>query len=178
MACGFCGRSGRPECASLTMTEGCNGSHTITSKCPLHCVIARYKVANEGSAATPCCNVPIFCRLCPPGGENSVVWRYNYTQHLLIFHQAYACPGTVLLSGQCLLPYLVWKDAELTPAEQKKALILEANMLPLFIAHEPPATETPVTGHKCAGPNRGGSGGAVKRARGGQQGAGRQVPQG
>jgi hypothetical protein len=87
-----------------------------------------------------------------PGGENSIVWQYNYTQHLSIFHRTYACPGTTLLSGQRLLPYLVWKDAELTVAEQKKALIQEENMFPLFTAHEPPTTEAAVTGNKRASP--------------------------
>jgi hypothetical protein len=157
MAYGFCGHSGRPECANLTMTEGHNVSRTITSRCSLNCVIAQYKVANEGSTATPCRNVPIFYRLCPPRGKNSIVWRYNYIQHLSIFHQAYACPGMALLSGQRLLPYLVWKDAELTVAEQKKAHIPEGNMFPLFMAHEPPIVKAAVTGNKHAGPKRGGA---------------------
>jgi hypothetical protein len=72
--------------------------------------------------------------------------------------------------GQRLLPYLAWKDAELTIAEQKKALIPEENMIPLFTAHEPPATEAAVAGSKRAGPAK--RGGAVKRVRGGRQGAG------
>jgi hypothetical protein len=157
LACGFCGRSGHSECASLAMTKGRNGVRTIISKCPLRCIISRYKVANEGSTTTPCRNVPIFCRLCPVGGENSVVWRYNYVEHLSIFHQSYARPGTIVTPVQCILPYLVWKDVELTTAEQKKALIPDTHMFPSFNAYEPPTSDTASTGNKRAGAKRGGA---------------------
>ncbi|KAJ7575719.1 hypothetical protein C8J56DRAFT_762202, partial [Mycena floridula] len=59
--CGFCGHSGRDQCAPFIIIK--KKVIHVESKCPSFAPIA-YASANRGSRATPCHNVPIICSLC------------------------------------------------------------------------------------------------------------------
>jgi hypothetical protein len=68
-----------------------------------------------------------------------------------------------VMAAHHLLPYSVWKDCELTQAEQKKAGIPEDKMFPPFIAHKPPPSEMAMVGNRCAGGKRNGASKQVKK---------------
>ncbi|KAG2030716.1 hypothetical protein BDR03DRAFT_986894 [Suillus americanus] len=120
LPCGFCGRSGRPECALKVK---------VTTSGPLS-----WETKYAGSANTPSRNVPVNCYLCHPTlvpelgkskrrVHNSYVegiWRYNMVEHILAEHEEYAVPGhreigSALLEG-------VWLTMKLEELEQKAAL--------------------------------------------------------
>jgi hypothetical protein len=131
------------------MTEGHGGARSITSNCILFASIARYKTASEGSVSNPCHNVPIFCELCPVEDRNSktVVWHYNYLEHLSLFHQTYARPGSST-PDKILLPYPTWSDMALTELEQTRAGIPLEKRTPAFAVHKPPPDNVISTGTK------------------------------
>ncbi|KAJ7182231.1 hypothetical protein C8R43DRAFT_1143909 [Mycena crocata] len=117
--CGFCGRSGRSECPCTVKPH--NGTVTINTNCEYMRKI-HYKLAEQGSTATPCRNVPVVCGLCPEPQERyptyPAVWRYNMPQHLQDAHPEYASPNSP--DGD-LLPLKIWDSVKLTREEEKAA---------------------------------------------------------
>ncbi|KAK7434525.1 hypothetical protein VKT23_020133 [Stygiomarasmius scandens] len=133
MPCGFCGCSGRAECAVSLLVKA--GVEKIESKC-LYAVPISYKTARKGSATTRCRNVPILCALCPrPQNVKSctAVWLYNMPRHLAESHPEYHRPGhddpeLTLLP----LPLSFWKEIEVTAEEEAALGIPEEHRLPAF----------------------------------------------
>ncbi|KAJ7669747.1 hypothetical protein B0H17DRAFT_893076, partial [Mycena rosella] len=120
MPCGFCGRSGRPEC-QIFMKPNKTVSQT---KCPYQTDF-RYKTADTGTDKTACRNVPILCGLCPPKNEHDwtpAVWRYNMAEHLRVYHSEYASPQQ---PEGLLLPFAVWEKIAITHKEEKAQGVLE-----------------------------------------------------
>ncbi|KAG1863502.1 hypothetical protein C8R48DRAFT_571177, partial [Suillus tomentosus] len=60
--CGFCGRSGVPECA-ITIIMQNSAAPTWTTAC-MYKHTFRYGSADVGSKTTPCRNIPLKCGLC------------------------------------------------------------------------------------------------------------------
>ncbi|KAG2740920.1 hypothetical protein P692DRAFT_201727493 [Suillus brevipes Sb2] len=133
LPCGFCGRSGLPECA-IRIKVVANGPPSLETKCIYHFVF-KYKFADKGSKNTPCRNVPIRCTLChpvlpPEPGKLSrkiiptfidAIWRYNMVEHVLSQHQEYSVPGHKETGAP--LPAEVWESMRLTDLEQTAARI-------------------------------------------------------
>ncbi|RDB26720.1 hypothetical protein Hypma_005418 [Hypsizygus marmoreus] len=125
MPCGFCGLSGKSECAvylkKANVESNCAFSHAF-----------RYGFADKGSAATPCRNVPVVCGLCPGpsahprGSAEPGIWRYNMGEHFALRHSEYASPAN---PEGLPLPYSVWKSMELFPSEEA-ALGIPSNHIP------------------------------------------------
>ncbi|KAH7918866.1 hypothetical protein BV22DRAFT_987033, partial [Leucogyrophana mollusca] len=126
--CGFCGRSGRPECAvsikilsrSMTISTNCVYQHPF-----------RYGCANAGSDARPSCNVPVACGLCRKPAKKTdtqpAIWWYNMIEHLKDVHNEYAYPGNI---DGLPLPLDVWISTEITAEEQRKLGIPVEKMIP------------------------------------------------
>ncbi|KAJ7573280.1 hypothetical protein C8J56DRAFT_709556, partial [Mycena floridula] len=117
LPCGFCGRSGRPECAVFMKKKG--NSYDVSSNCLMYQAFS-YGAAEKGSRATPSRNVPLICRLCPiPRGRvpvHTAVWRYNMPEHIRLRHSNFATPGSP--EGD-RLPWDIWKDIEVDAAEER-----------------------------------------------------------
>ncbi|KAG2140705.1 hypothetical protein BD769DRAFT_1350007, partial [Suillus cothurnatus] len=64
MPCGFCSRSGIPEC-TITIKVPVNGLPTWEMKCMFQHKF-KYGFTDSGSKNQPCRNVPIKCDLCHP----------------------------------------------------------------------------------------------------------------
>ncbi|KAG2049241.1 hypothetical protein BDR06DRAFT_830603, partial [Suillus hirtellus] len=60
--CGFCGRSGVPEC-TIRIAVPSNGAPTWETRC-IYQHSFRYGSVNSGSKNKPCCNLPLKCELC------------------------------------------------------------------------------------------------------------------
>ncbi|KAG1789917.1 hypothetical protein EV424DRAFT_1306541, partial [Suillus variegatus] len=128
LPCGFCGRSGRPECA-ITITVPAKAATTWDTKCVYQHQF-RYTSADVGSKNQPCRNLPLKCELChpvlpPAPGKTtrktpivpvSAVWRYNMHEHILQEHEEYVVPGQ--RDAGLALPANVWKEMRLTDLEQ------------------------------------------------------------
>ncbi|KAK6992977.1 hypothetical protein R3P38DRAFT_3078646 [Favolaschia claudopus] len=159
--CGFCGRSGRPECAVSMKPKG--QSFEIITKCKYE-VKFQYQTANKGSATTPSRNLPIICGLCPVPQSRyptyPAVWRYNMPQHLLDQHSEYASP---LQPEGMLLPFKVWENVRIEKAEELALGIPESSVPQPFskVAQvlEEDASRVPKRGQS------GGQRGAGKRGR-------------
>ncbi|KAJ7909926.1 hypothetical protein B0H13DRAFT_1616140 [Mycena leptocephala] len=116
MPCGYCGRSGRPEC-QVHMKPN-SKKNEIRTKCP-YVVNFQYKTANDGKSKGACRNVPIICGLCP-GAERKndwvpAVWRYNMAEHVRIHHSEYASPQQ---PEGLPLPYAVWENMRIAQEEE------------------------------------------------------------
>ncbi|KAJ7828318.1 hypothetical protein B0H13DRAFT_1554260, partial [Mycena leptocephala] len=116
--CGFCGRSGRPECAITIKPKGQSFEINPNLKCR-YVVSFQYQMANKGSATTPSRNVPVICHLCPtPPGRYPTypaVWQYNMGQHLRDIHPEYMSP---LQPEGDLLPFKLWQSARIDKEEE------------------------------------------------------------
>ncbi|KAK6971541.1 hypothetical protein R3P38DRAFT_3413219 [Favolaschia claudopus] len=160
--CGFCGRSGRPECAVSMKPRG--QSFEIITKCKYEAKF-QYQTANKGSATTPSRNVPIICGLCPvPSGRYPTypaVWRYNMPQHLLDQHSEYASP---LQPEGNLLPFKVWENMRIEKAEEL-ALGVPESSVPQPFCKVVQEVEEDVTRAPKRGQSSGGQRGAGKRGR-------------
>ncbi|KAJ7498345.1 hypothetical protein B0H11DRAFT_1642706, partial [Mycena galericulata] len=114
--CGFCGRSGRPECQVFMKPN--SKKNEIQTKCQ-YAVNFQYKTANEGNSKGACRNVPIICGLCPTAQRKNdvvpAVWRYNMAEHLKTQHPEYASPQQ---PEGLPLPYAIWKSSEITHEEE------------------------------------------------------------
>lgn len=133
LPCGFCGRSGRPECA-ITITVPAKAATTWDTKCAYQHQF-RYTSADVGSKNQPCRNLPLKCELChpvlpPAPGKTtrktpivpvSAVWRYNMHEHILQEHEEYVVPGQ--RDAGLALPANVWKEMRLTDLEQTASRI-------------------------------------------------------
>ncbi|KAG1784492.1 uncharacterized protein HD556DRAFT_1451725 [Suillus plorans] len=133
LPCGFCGRSGLPEC-SITIKVPANGPPVWETKC-IYQHTFKYGFAETGSKNKPCRNVPLKCALChptlpPEPGKSTcrtpvvsvdAVWRYNMVDHILNGHEEYSVPGH-RVSGVALLA-VVWENIRLTDLEQTAARI-------------------------------------------------------
>ncbi|KAJ7679652.1 hypothetical protein B0H17DRAFT_943975, partial [Mycena rosella] len=112
--CGFCGHSGRAECAVPMKPKG--EIFEIKSNCK-YSLTFQYKKSNEGSGTTP--SLPIICSLCPkpdvpryptyPG-----IWRYNMPQHLRDFHPK----ASPLQPEGDPLPFKLWQNVRVDKAEE------------------------------------------------------------
>ncbi|KAJ7891131.1 hypothetical protein B0H13DRAFT_1578708, partial [Mycena leptocephala] len=116
--CGFCGHSGRPECATTIKPKGQSFEINSNLKCR-YVVSFQYQMANMGSATTPSRNVPVIYHLCPtPPGRYPTypaVWRYNMGQHLRDIHPEYTSP---LQPEGDLLPFNVWQSARIDKEDE------------------------------------------------------------
>ncbi|KAG1816584.1 hypothetical protein EV424DRAFT_1625765, partial [Suillus variegatus] len=133
LPCGFCGRSGRPECA-ITITVPAKAATTWDTKCAYQHQF-RYTSADVGSKNQPCRNLPLKCELChpvlpPAPGKTtrktpivpvSAVWRYNMHEHILQEHEEYVVLGQ--RDAGLALPANVWKEMRLTDLEQTASRI-------------------------------------------------------
>ncbi|KAG0699780.1 hypothetical protein DFH29DRAFT_1001713 [Suillus ampliporus] len=133
LPCGFCGRSGLPECV-ITIKFPVNGAPVWETKCAYKHQF-KYGFAEQGSKNKPCRNVPLKCGLCHPllAPEPSKtsrrapvvavesIWRYNMPAHILSEHEEYAVPGCREVG--VLLPDSVWKAMELNDLELTTARI-------------------------------------------------------
>ncbi|KAG1786125.1 uncharacterized protein HD556DRAFT_1191915, partial [Suillus plorans] len=133
LPCGFCGCSGRPECA-ITVTVPAKAATTWDTKC-MYQHQFRYAFAETGSKNTPCCNLPLRCELChpilPPAPGKATrktavipvgaVWCYNMHEHIFQEHEEYMVPGQRDVG--LLLPVSVWKEMRLTDLEQTASRI-------------------------------------------------------
>ncbi|KAG0701125.1 hypothetical protein DFH29DRAFT_1000528 [Suillus ampliporus] len=84
LPCGFCGRSGMPQCAITIMVKG-DLAPTWETKC-IYKHTFRYGSAVVGSKNTPSRNVPMKLSI-------DAVWRYNMAEHILTEHEEYVVPG-------------------------------------------------------------------------------------
>ncbi|KAG2738896.1 hypothetical protein P692DRAFT_20701380, partial [Suillus brevipes Sb2] len=60
--CGFCGRSGRPECA-ISITVTASSAPTWATRCTYQHTF-KYGAVDNGSKNKPCRNLPLKCALC------------------------------------------------------------------------------------------------------------------
>ncbi|KAK7012371.1 hypothetical protein R3P38DRAFT_3019043 [Favolaschia claudopus] len=127
--CGFCGRSGNPECAVTMRPKG--ESFEITKCDCSYRHNFNYNPANTGSSKTPSRNVPVICALCPrPEGRYPLfpgIWRYNMEQHLRDRHPEYASP---LQPEGDILPFELWLSARVEYNEQLLLGVPE-NLIPV-----------------------------------------------
>ncbi|KAJ7812993.1 hypothetical protein B0H14DRAFT_2275574, partial [Mycena olivaceomarginata] len=120
LPCGFCGESGRAECAISVKISRQNT--TVQTNCR-HAHPFKYGYAERGSVTTRCQNVPIVCTLCPScltagreGGWQPAQWRYNMETHLAQSHPEYASPLNP--SGTRRLPHELWERMEIQRVEE------------------------------------------------------------
>ena len=76
------------------MITTARGTSKVSSTCPEFTSI-KYATALNGSATTPCINVPIACELCVRSDNSktlAAVWRYNMEAHLKSFHPGHNQP--------------------------------------------------------------------------------------
>ena len=87
--CGFCGRSGAPECR-LTMTTTAKSTR-FSSGCPFYDKFS-LKSAETPTASSPCTNRPMRCGH-PECSQRDPIWSYNMRDHILASHgqTAYDC---------------------------------------------------------------------------------------
>ncbi|KAG1751967.1 hypothetical protein EDD22DRAFT_850668 [Suillus occidentalis] len=137
LPCGFCGRSGLPEC-SITIKVPANGPPVWETKCAYQHTF-KYGFVETGSKNKPCRNVPLKCLLChpalPPEPGKSIrrspvvsvdaIWRYNMPNHILNGHEEYSVPGH--RASGVPLPAAVWDSVKLTDLEQNAARIPQAH---------------------------------------------------
>ncbi|KAG1743139.1 hypothetical protein EDB19DRAFT_1633376 [Suillus lakei] len=128
LPCGFCGRSGQPECA-ITITMPAKAATTWDTKC-MYQHQFHYTSTKTGSKNMPCCNLPLKCELChpilpPAPGKTtrktavipvSAVWCYNMHEHIFQEHEEYMVPGQRDIGVP--LPISVWREMKLTDLEQ------------------------------------------------------------
>ncbi|KAJ6559452.1 hypothetical protein DFH09DRAFT_1364826 [Mycena vulgaris] len=129
--CGFCGETGRSECAVFVKVA--SKSTSVETNCRLKGPI-KYAYAERGSATTPCRNVPLVCILCPSqltaekaSARQPAQWRYNMEAHLAVAHPEYASPHNP--NGVKRLPITVLESFELQRPEQL-ALGIPAHKIP------------------------------------------------
>ncbi|KAJ6572726.1 hypothetical protein DFH09DRAFT_916417 [Mycena vulgaris] len=162
--CGFCGHSGRAECAITMKPKG--DSFEINTKCR-YAVTFQYASANKGSATTPCRNIPVICHLCSrPDGRYPTypaVWRYNMAHHLRDNHPEYTSP---LQPEGAPLPFKVWESARIGAAEEKALGVAISPEFTRFVAGD----EADSRGEK-----RGGRGSNAENAAKRGKGRGTQV---
>ncbi|KAG1718200.1 hypothetical protein EDD22DRAFT_855598 [Suillus occidentalis] len=137
LPCGFCGRSGLPEC-SITIKVPANGPPVWETKCAYQHTF-KYRFAETGSKNKPCRNIPLKCLLChpalPPEPGKSIrrspvvsvdaIWCYNMPNHILNGHEEYSVPGH--RASGVPLPAAVWDSVKLTDLEQNAAQIPQAH---------------------------------------------------
>ncbi|KAJ7662776.1 hypothetical protein DFH06DRAFT_1088352 [Mycena polygramma] len=149
LPCGFCGRSGRPECQVFMKPD--SRKNDIQTKCQ-YAQAFQYNQANKGSSTTACRNVPIICGLCPPAQRKHdwvpAVWRYNMPQHLSMQHSEYASP---LNPEGNPLPYEIWQNMVISKEEELKLGVLEFLIPPEF-------TQVAAATTEANGSQEGGSG--------------------
>lgn len=122
MPCGSCGRSDNPLCSDIKIKIS-GTTKKIESKCPLFVEIRSYAIANRGTIATPCRNVPIQCTLCstaslePRSRVYRGIWRYNMGVHIRTNHREYAAPGSLNNGARLPLPAKLWEEMEILPKE-------------------------------------------------------------
>ncbi|KAG1772528.1 hypothetical protein EV702DRAFT_1048648 [Suillus placidus] len=147
LPCGFCGRSGLPEC-TITIKVPVSGTPDWETKCTYRHLF-KYGFADHGSKNNPCRNVPLKCGLCypilPPEPGRKLrkvqaafvqsIWHYNMTAHILSNHEEYAIPGC--REAGVVLPESVWKSMELSELEQASAGILQEYRQPSHSAAAP-----------------------------------------
>jgi hypothetical protein len=76
------------------MITTARGTSKVSSTCPEFTSI-KYATALNGSATTPCTNVPIACELCVCSDNSKTlteVWHYNMEAHLKSFHPGHNQP--------------------------------------------------------------------------------------
>ncbi|KAJ7759674.1 hypothetical protein B0H16DRAFT_1227904, partial [Mycena metata] len=117
LPCGFCAAPGKPECAVHVKKKG--PMMHVETNCPMVSAF-QYKPADQGSKSTPCCKVPVVCKLCFPdvpraGTSQPTQWRYNMPEHLSLAHSEYASP---LNPRGTRLPHEVWVSMEVSEAEE------------------------------------------------------------
>ncbi|KAJ6584060.1 hypothetical protein DFH09DRAFT_1028949 [Mycena vulgaris] len=120
LPCGFCGDSGHAACTICMQVK--TSAVTVESNCRLSMPF-KYAYAERGSKATPCCNVPIVCGLCPSvltAGKESRSqpgqWRYNMEEHVAQAHPKYASPRNP--DGAKRLPHAVWTSMQISHGEE------------------------------------------------------------
>ncbi|CUA75348.1 hypothetical protein RSOLAG22IIIB_05853 [Rhizoctonia solani] len=80
--CGFCGRSGAPECrATLKITKR---STTFKSGCPFYDNFS-HKAAGKPTVSGPCTNRPLRCEY-SDCSQKDPIWSYNMREHILARH--------------------------------------------------------------------------------------------
>ncbi|KAG1762790.1 hypothetical protein EDD22DRAFT_952849 [Suillus occidentalis] len=131
LPCGFCGRSGRPEC-TITIKLSANSAPVLSTKC-MYRHSFKYAYADAGSKNKPSRNIPLKCELCnptlpPEPGRTfrraplaavDAVWRYNMPEHILKEHEEYAIPGYKTMGvplPACMLQVMALTDLEQTAA--------------------------------------------------------------
>jgi hypothetical protein len=135
LPCGFCGRSGLPEC-SITIKVPASGPPVWETKCVFQHTF-KYRFADTGLKNKPCRNVPLKCTLCHPSlppepGKSTrrtlatsvdAVWWYNMIKHILNEHEKYSVPGH--RTSGVALPVAVWMGIKLTELEQSASRIVK-----------------------------------------------------
>ncbi|KAK7059384.1 hypothetical protein R3P38DRAFT_2496197, partial [Favolaschia claudopus] len=138
LPCGFCGCSGRAECAVTVKPKG--ETFDVMTNCKYKPRRFQYRKANKGSATTPSRNIPIICQLCPtPSGrypEYPAVWRYNMPQHLRDIHPEYVSP--LQPEGQPLL-FKVWESMRIE--KEEIALGIPESLIPQPFTNIAPEVE-------------------------------------
>ncbi|KAK6981400.1 hypothetical protein R3P38DRAFT_2578449 [Favolaschia claudopus] len=127
MPCGYCGRSGRPEC-HISMKQD-SKKNEINCKCTYK-VNFQFKTADEGRTPGSCRNVPILCGLCPPSARKTdwvpAVWRYNMPEHLRTQHSEYASPQQ---PEGIPLPYNIWESMKIS-REEELGMGIKGDLIP------------------------------------------------
>ncbi|KAG1732081.1 hypothetical protein EDB19DRAFT_1575377, partial [Suillus lakei] len=135
LPCGFCGRSGIPQCAIMITVKG-DVVLTWETKC-IYKHSFRYGSAIVGLKNTPSRNIPIKCELChpmlPPQPRRTLwkvqaipvdaIWHYNMVKHILTEHEEYVVPGH--RETRVTLPSGVLAAMALLELEQKAVCILK-----------------------------------------------------
>ncbi|KZS89272.1 hypothetical protein SISNIDRAFT_417076, partial [Sistotremastrum niveocremeum HHB9708] len=118
--CGFCGRSGLPECSRLYLTAGANPQPK--SDCQ-HFYKFMYQRALISTDNTPSTNVPILCSIigCThrQGKFVTAIWKYNAKQHLEDKHPGYLTDG-LAASNAAPIPIEMLHAMEITDDEERR----------------------------------------------------------
>ncbi|KAK7016105.1 hypothetical protein R3P38DRAFT_3569764 [Favolaschia claudopus] len=127
MPCGYCGRSGRPECHISMKLD--SKKNEINCKCTYRANF-QFKTADEGRTPGSCRNVPILCGLCPPPARKTdwvpAVWRYNMPEHLRTQHSEYASPQQ---PEGIPLPYNIWESMKIS-REEELGMGIKGDLIP------------------------------------------------
>ncbi|KAK7015827.1 hypothetical protein R3P38DRAFT_2543278 [Favolaschia claudopus] len=139
MPCGYCGRSGHPECQVKMKPE--SKKHEIDTKCH-HKTNFQYKTADEARTKAGCRNVPIICGLCPTAQRKNdfvpAVWRYNMPEHLRTHHSEYASPQQ---PEGIPLPHHIWESIQIS-REEELAMGVKESLVSRVFTEVAPAIAT------------------------------------
>ncbi|KAG1837326.1 hypothetical protein DFJ58DRAFT_846534 [Suillus subalutaceus] len=127
LPCGFCGRSGLPECA-IRIKVFANGPPSLETEVYLSLRLQDRRTHLAGMCPSDARFATLV--LPPEPGKSSckiiptfvdAVWRYNMVEHVLSQHQEYSVPGH--REAGAPLPAEVWESMRLTDLEQTAAQI-------------------------------------------------------